>query len=94
MAQIFRVERTKNYTVMSNHHFKNKKPWQKKESISMELLWKKEKWLLGTKINIICFCMIVKKAMLRNAQWRFFLQCRKCWTGSNLSMKWKNQAGK
>ena len=24
MAQIFRVERTKNYTVMSNHHFKNK----------------------------------------------------------------------
>ena len=25
MAQIFRVERTKNFTVMSNHHFKNKK---------------------------------------------------------------------
>ena len=24
MSQIFRVERTKNYTVMSNHHFKNK----------------------------------------------------------------------
>ena len=24
MAQIFRVDRTKNYTVMSNHHFKNK----------------------------------------------------------------------
>ena len=24
MAQIFRVERTKNFTVMSNHHFKNK----------------------------------------------------------------------
>ena len=23
MSQIFRVERTKNYTVMSNHHFKN-----------------------------------------------------------------------
>ena len=23
MAQIFRVERTKNFTVMSNHHFKN-----------------------------------------------------------------------
>lgn len=25
MAQIFRVERTKNFTVMSNHHFKNKR---------------------------------------------------------------------
>lgn len=24
MAQIFRVEKTKNFTVMSNHHFKNK----------------------------------------------------------------------
>lgn len=24
MAHIFRVERTKNFTVMSNHHFKNK----------------------------------------------------------------------
>lgn len=24
MSQIFRVERTKNYTVMSNQHFKNK----------------------------------------------------------------------
>ena len=24
MAQIFRVERTKNFTVMSNHHVKNK----------------------------------------------------------------------
>ena len=24
MAQIFRVERTKNFTVMSNHHFNNK----------------------------------------------------------------------
>ena len=24
MAQIFRVERTKNFTVMRNHHFKNK----------------------------------------------------------------------
>ncbi|RHG12948.1 MULTISPECIES: helix-turn-helix domain-containing protein [Lachnospiraceae] len=24
MTQIFRVERTKNFTVMSNHHFKNK----------------------------------------------------------------------
>ena len=24
MAQIFRVERTKNFTVMGNHHFKNK----------------------------------------------------------------------
>ena len=24
MAQIFRIERTKNFTVMSNHHFKNK----------------------------------------------------------------------
>ena len=24
VAQIFRVERTKNFTVMSNHHFKNK----------------------------------------------------------------------
>ena len=25
MSQVFRVERTKNFTVMSNHHFKNKK---------------------------------------------------------------------
>ena len=24
MAQFFRVERTKNFTVMNNHHFKNK----------------------------------------------------------------------
>jgi len=24
MAQIFRVERTKSFTVMSNHHFENK----------------------------------------------------------------------
>lgn len=24
MAQVFRVERNKNFTVMSNHHFKNK----------------------------------------------------------------------
>ena len=25
MSEIIRVERTKNFTVMSNHHFKNKK---------------------------------------------------------------------
>ncbi len=31
MSEIIRVERTKNFTVMSNHHFKNKKLSLKKE---------------------------------------------------------------
>ena len=36
MAQIFRVERTKNFTVMSNHHFKNKNLTLKANSVSYE----------------------------------------------------------
>ena len=33
MAQIFRVERTKNFTIMSNHHFKNESDIKSERSI-------------------------------------------------------------
>ncbi|MDU2619449.1 MAG: hypothetical protein E7C70_16175 [Ruminococcus sp.] len=38
MAQIFRVERTKNFTVMSNHHFKNKNLTLKAKGLEHEIL--------------------------------------------------------
>ena len=33
MAQIFRVEKTKNFTIMSNHHFKNESDIKSERSI-------------------------------------------------------------
>ena len=38
MAQIFRVERTKNFTVMSNHHFKNKNLTLKAKGLLSQML--------------------------------------------------------
>ena len=44
MAQIFRVERTKNFTVMSNHHFKNKKLTLKAKGLLSLMLSLPEDW--------------------------------------------------
>ena len=44
MAQIFRVERTKNFTVMSNHHFKNKNLTLKAKGLLSLMLSLLEDW--------------------------------------------------
>ena len=44
MAQIFRVERTKNFTVMSNHHFKNKNLTLKAKGLLSLMLSLPEEW--------------------------------------------------
>ena len=44
MAQIFRVERTKNFTVMSNHHFKNKNLTLKAKGLLSLMLSLPDNW--------------------------------------------------
>ena len=44
MSQIFRVERTKNYTVMSNHHFKNKSLSLKAKGVLSLMLSLPDNW--------------------------------------------------
>ena len=44
MAQIFRVEKTKNFTVMSNHHFKNKNLTLKAKGLLSLMLSLPEDW--------------------------------------------------
>jgi len=44
MAQIFRVERNKNFTVMSNHHFKNKDLSLKAKGLLSLMLSLPEDW--------------------------------------------------
>ena len=44
VAQIFRVERNKNFTVMSNHHFKNKKLTLKAKGLLSLMLSLPEDW--------------------------------------------------
>ena len=44
MAQIFRVEKTKNFTVMSNHHFKNKNLTLKAKGLLSLMLSLPENW--------------------------------------------------
>ena len=44
MAQIFRVEKTKNFTVMSNHHFKNKNLTLKAKGLLSLMLILPEDW--------------------------------------------------
>lgn len=44
MAQVFRVERNKNFTVMSNHHFKNKNLSLKAKGLLSLMLSLSEDW--------------------------------------------------
>ena len=44
MAQIFRVEKTKNFMVMSNHHFKNKNLTLKAKGLLSLMLSLPENW--------------------------------------------------
>jgi hypothetical protein len=44
MAQVFRVERNKNFTVMSNHHFKNKNLSLKAKGVLSLMLSLPEDW--------------------------------------------------
>ena len=44
MAQIFHVEKTKNFTVMSNHHFKNKNLTLKAKGLLSLMLSLPEDW--------------------------------------------------
>ena len=44
MAQVFRVERNKNFTVMSNHHFKNKDLSLKEKGLLSLMLSLPEDW--------------------------------------------------
>ena len=44
MAQVFRVERNKNFTVMSNHHFKNKNLSLKAKGLLSLMLSLPEDW--------------------------------------------------
>ena len=51
MSQIFRVERTKNYTVMSNHHFKNKSLSLKAEGVLSLMLSLPDNWNYNISIS-------------------------------------------
>ena len=44
MTQVFRVERNKNFTVMSNHHFKNKDLSLKAKGLLSLMLSLPEDW--------------------------------------------------
>ena len=57
MSQIFRVERTKNYTVMSNHHFKNKSLSLKAKGVLSLMLSLPDNWNYNisiSELNRIC----------------------------------------
>jgi len=45
MSEIIRVERTKNFTVMSNHHFKNKKLSLKAKGLLSLMLSLPDDWI-------------------------------------------------
>ena len=61
MAQIFRVERTKNFTVMSNHHFKNKNLTLKaKGLLSWYIRGKMSVFLYFEKLESVIFIGIIK----------------------------------
>ena len=51
MSQIFRVERTKNYTVMSNHHFKNKSLSLKAKGVLSLMLSLPDNWNYNISIS-------------------------------------------
>ena len=51
MSQIFRVERTKNYTVMSNHHFKNKNLSLKAKGLLSLMLSLPDNWNYNISIS-------------------------------------------
>ena len=51
MSQIFRVERTKNYTVMSNHHFKNKSLSLKAKGLLSLMLSLPDNWNYNISIS-------------------------------------------
>ena len=51
MLQIFRVERTKNYTVMSNHHFKNKSLSLKAKGVLSLMLSLPDNWNYNISIS-------------------------------------------
>ena len=51
MSQIFRLERTKNYTVMSNHHFKNKSLSLKAKGVLSLMLSLPDNWNYNISIS-------------------------------------------
>ena len=51
MSQIFRVERKKNYTVMSNHHFKNKSLSLKAKGVLSLMLSLPDNWNYNISIS-------------------------------------------
>ena len=51
MSQIFRVERTKNYTVMSNHNFKNKSPSLQAKGVLSLMLSLPDNWNYNISIS-------------------------------------------
>ena len=51
MSQIFRVERTKNYRVMSNHHFKNKSLSLKAKGVLSLMLSLPDNWNYNISIS-------------------------------------------
>ena len=51
MSQIFRVERTKNYTIMSNHHFKNKSLSLKAKGVLSLMLSLPDNWNYNISIS-------------------------------------------
>ena len=58
MAQIFRVERTQNFTVMSNHHFKNKNLTLKAKGLLSGKFHQEKKmikWCLLSKLKTLDF---------------------------------------
>ena len=69
MAQIFRVERTKNFTVMSNHHFKNKNLTLKAKGLLSLMLSLPDDWnynMQGLAIKELEHHGYVERHRLRN----------------------------
>jgi len=71
MAQIFRVERTKNFTVMSNHHFKNKNLTLKAKGLLSLMLSLPDDWnsqILHKKISTHLLTVLIISVILQLEQ--------------------------
>ena len=75
MAQVFRVERNKNFTVMSNHHFKNKDLSLKAKGLLSLMLSLPEDWnynMQGLASLSRDGIDSVRSSEVRNLSWREF----------------------
>ena len=67
MAQVFRVERNKNFTVMSNHHFENKDLLLKAKGL-LSLMLKHGRPIMPAGVN--SFLKNIVNAYNKKANWQ------------------------